>query len=143
MVAGVVCAGSVEAEEEIGKQLIVIRRRACTVRRLTEATNVNTTRSQKTQEQPPQNLSQLLHLRPLSLLCELSSHSMRYAVDVRRMQDLLMILGAPHAVSYSPPPQTYDSAAAVWLHQLQPLQARTCAHKTGSHVIKIHTCRLP
>lgn len=33
----VVCAGSVEAEEEIGKQLIVIRRRTFTVRRLTEA----------------------------------------------------------------------------------------------------------
>lgn len=38
----VVCAGSVNAEEEIGKQLIVIRRRTLTVRQLTEASNMNT-----------------------------------------------------------------------------------------------------
>lgn len=39
----VVRAGSVEAEEEIGKQLIVIRRRTLTVRRFTEALNKNAT----------------------------------------------------------------------------------------------------
>lgn len=38
---GVVRAGSVKAEEEIGKQLIVIRRRTFTVRQLTEAQKRN------------------------------------------------------------------------------------------------------
>jgi hypothetical protein len=37
----VVRAGSVKSEEEIGKQLIVIRRRTFTIRRLTEALSRN------------------------------------------------------------------------------------------------------
>lgn len=43
VVVEVVRAGSVKAEEEIGKQLIVIRRRTFTLRQLTEALNRNTT----------------------------------------------------------------------------------------------------
>lgn len=48
---------------------------------------------------------------------------MCHFVVVRRMQDLLMIL----MQSYPPPPQPYDSSAAVWLEQSQPLQAATHA----------------
>jgi len=47
--AEVVHAGSVKAEEEIGKPLIVIRRRTFTVRRLAEALsrNVNASRERR------------------------------------------------------------------------------------------------
>ena len=56
----VVCAGSVKAEEEIGKQLIVIRRRTFTVRRLTEALSRNINASRECRMTAAGSLSVLL-----------------------------------------------------------------------------------
>ena len=80
--------------------------------------------------------------KPSSRPCELSSHSMCHSMDVRRMQDLLMILGAPSCSVVSPTSTTLRLRELCLAATTPAVAGAHMRTRAGSHITKIHTCRL-